>query len=120
MARPVAIDAVTLQHVSRLIALDSGGGGGGVAKSAPRDFEVYGRQGADDATPELLVTGRFDAAGPDVQTFAVPAEPGSGGSRVGTGSGRRRKFPMVTLKILSNHGQQEYTCLYRLRIHGTT
>jgi Sad1 / UNC-like C-terminal. len=27
-------------------------------------------------------------------------------------------FDMVELKILSNHGNIEYTCLYRFRVHG--
>jgi len=28
-------------------------------------------------------------------------------------------FPIVELRVLSNHGHQLYTCLYRFRVHGT-
>jgi hypothetical protein len=27
-------------------------------------------------------------------------------------------FPIVTLEVLSNYGNEEYTCIYRFRVHG--
>ena len=32
----------------------------------------------------------------------------------------REAFPMVELRILGNHGNKEYTCLYRFRVHGVS
>lgn len=33
---------------------------------------------------------------------------------------RRMEYMAVTLEVESNHGEQAYTCLYRLRVHGTS
>lgn len=30
----------------------------------------------------------------------------------------RRPFEIVELRIETNHGQPDYTCLYRFRVHG--
>lgn len=29
-----------------------------------------------------------------------------------------RSYPIVELKVLSNHGNMRHTCIYRFRVHG--
>jgi hypothetical protein len=72
--------------------------------SAPKAMDVVGR-GADGDVVEF---GSFSYAAssdaPTVQTFAAA----SLGERVDA----------VTLRVKSNHGHPDYTCLYRFRVHG--
>ena len=72
--------------------------------SAPQQMEVVGRSGDGD----LVEFGSFSYAAssdaPTVQTFAAA----SLGERVDA----------VTLRVKSNHGHPDYTCLYRFRVHG--
>ena len=48
----------------------------------------------------------YDADGDPLQTFDVENKENT------------EEFEMVELDILSNHGNMEYTCLYRFRVHG--
>ena len=48
----------------------------------------------------------YDAGGDPLQTFDVENKENT------------EEFEMVELDILSNHGNMEYTCLYRFRVHG--
>ena len=72
--------------------------------SAPQQMEVVGRSGDGS----LVEFGSFSYAAstdsPTVQTFAAA----SLGERVDA----------VTLRVKSNHGHPDYTCLYRFRVHG--
>ena len=95
----VHVTAVSLEHVHRAIAFDM--------RSAPRRFALAALRdgGGEGAT---LVSGSFDAEkGAAVQTFAAEA--------VGEAAGEA--VSRVRLVLRSNHGA-EYTCLYRLRVHG--
>ncbi|GAA5892909.1 hypothetical protein JCM8208_004122 [Rhodotorula glutinis] len=59
----------------------------------------------------LLAVGAYDPALPSpVQTFPV------------TPAARHLAIPVqvVVVKVLSNHGEEAYTCLYRVRVSGTT
>ena len=91
----VHVTAVSLEHVHRAIAFDT--------RSAPHRFAVTALRG-DGGEGDTLVEGSFDAEkGAPVQTFAAAAA-GEAVSR-------------VRLALRSNHGA-DYTCLYRLRVHG--
>ena len=72
--------------------------------SAPQQMDVVGRS----ADGDLVEFGSFSYAAstdaPTVQTFAAA----SLGERVDA----------VTLRVRSNHGHPDYTCLYRFRVHG--
>ncbi|KDE03051.1 hypothetical protein MVLG_06440 [Microbotryum lychnidis-dioicae p1A1 Lamole] len=64
-------------------------------------------------TPDhiLLAIGSYDAASPaPIQTFPV------------TPMARQLAIPVqvVVLKVLTNHGESAYTCLYRVRVGGTS
>lgn len=80
---------------------------------------------ASERSPEGTLLARFtyDAlGGPSTQTFAAappgPAHDGvasNGGDGEDVGGG---VFPIVQLRVLSNNGGANYTCLYRFRVHG--
>ncbi|CAM9126212.1 unnamed protein product [Chrysoparadoxa australica] len=89
LAAPVTLGAVAIEHISRLVALD--------ATSAPRAFEVW-------SLGELLLSGVYDVLGPPVQTFTLPQ------------GSEQHEVDTVTFKVLSNHGNPSYTCIYRLRV----
>ena len=134
---------ITIEHASVDIALD------GDVSSAPKDFEVWGvvegrgdiaklqeyreeqlelKRPALDAsrddfedepttslppTPNhmLLAAGSYDiTSSSPVQTFPV------------TASARQLGIPVsvVVVKVLSNHGDPHYTCLYRVRLSGAS
>lgn len=97
--RPVEVASISIDHISRQGAAN--------IQSAPRHFEVYAALATLDGTtePELISTGEYDVNGEDnVQNFRV-------------GEGIRGIYNMVTLKILDNYGHENYTCVYRFRVH---
>uniref|UniRef100_A0A3P8Q8N5 SUN domain-containing protein n=1 Tax=Astatotilapia calliptera TaxID=8154 RepID=A0A3P8Q8N5_ASTCA len=84
--------AFTLEHIPKALAPS------GTLHSAPRDFAVYVRERWRAfinlrERGKLLGTYTYDQDGDAVQTFAV--------------------------SVLSNWGHEEYTCMYRFRVHGT-
>ncbi|PNF38782.1 hypothetical protein B7P43_G12819 [Cryptotermes secundus] len=95
----VSIRAVSMEHVSRdtLAA--------GLRKSAPKDFSVWG---LDSLHEEGHFLGNFtyDIDGSPLQYFPVQ-------------EALAKSFPLIELKIHTNHGNPVYTCLYRFRVHGT-
>ncbi|GIY61388.1 hypothetical protein CDAR_541631 [Caerostris darwini] len=78
----------------------------GSIDSAPKDFSVWGLASEKDYEGTLLGNYSFDKTGEPLQYFPIQnisADP----------------FLYVEVKILSNQGNMEYTCLYRFRVHGT-
>jgi hypothetical protein len=72
--------------------------------SAPKLFEVYGLNSPRDE-PVLIGQYGYRLDGPAVQTFAAQYIVS-------------RPVRFVRLTILSNHGNPDYTCLYRFRVHS--
>jgi SUN domain-containing protein 1/2 len=76
--------------------------------SAPRDFVVLGLRSEKDAEPVRLGSYTYSQEGGrlPLQFFHVeqPTD---------------EFFPYIELDINSNHGNVNYTCLYRFRVHGT-
>ncbi|KAF7977493.1 hypothetical protein HWV62_3454 [Athelia sp. TMB] len=141
LAAPVYVEDITIDHVAKEVATSDMG-------SAPRDMEVWGMvEGTDNvakvqawlaeraaaredarergfpveeepAYPSTLprtplyvrlATFTYDINAPKhVQTF--PADPELRALGI--------DFGIVSLRMLSNWGQDEYTCLYRFRVHG--
>jgi enamine deaminase RidA (YjgF/YER057c/UK114 family) len=93
--KPIYITHVSLDHISSSIAPN--------IKSAPKDCIIWGM--ADESAPRVeLGKLTFDVNSSDfVQTFDLE-NPGV--------------YPVVMLEVLSNYGLEEYTCIYRFRIHG--
>uniref|UniRef100_A0A8D0D363 SUN domain-containing protein 1-like n=1 Tax=Sander lucioperca TaxID=283035 RepID=A0A8D0D363_SANLU len=98
LSHPITITHVTLDHLPRYNSPT------GRIDSSPKDFEVYGmRNDTEEGT--LLGTFTYDVNGEPTQTFKLP-KPSDVVYRV------------VELRVLSNWGHVEYTCLYRFRVHG--
>lgn len=98
LAGPVKITEFSVEHIPKVLTPN------GTIDSAPKDFAVYGLQ-----TPEeegvLLGTFTYDNTGESLQYFPVANSP-------------NEYFKFVELKIFSNHGNMNYTCIYRFRVHG--
>ncbi|XP_053263277.1 SUN domain-containing protein 2 [Podarcis raffonei] len=92
--------AVTLEHISKALSPK------GTIPSAPKDFAVYGltEEGQQEGT--LLGQFTYSQDGDPIQTFHLQDE------------GRIAAFQLIELRVLSNWGHPEYTCIYRFRVHG--
>ncbi|XP_066510444.1 SUN domain-containing protein 2-like [Hoplias malabaricus] len=98
LSYPVQITHVTLEHVPKVLSPT------GNISSAPKDFAVYGMT-EEDAEGKHLGTFTYEQDGEPIQTFKIP----DSGTDV---------YRLVDLRILSNWGHPEYTCVYRFRVHG--
>ncbi|XP_034740417.1 uncharacterized protein si:dkey-92f12.2 isoform X3 [Etheostoma cragini] len=98
LSHPITLTHVTLDHLPRYNSPT------GRIDSAPKDFEVYGMTN-DTEEGTLLGTFTYDVNGEPTQTFKLPNP-----SDV--------VYRLVELRVLSNWGHVEYTCLYRFRVHG--
>ena len=128
LVRKIHVEAITVDHLPQALALDG-------SAAAPRDMEAWGiveteqerrqlarwrsgRAHLDEwdeptpvpPTPSHVYLGAFsyDTSGAAIQTFPVSSE----GAAVGL------PFRVVQLNVLSNHGLREFTCVYRVRVHG--
>ncbi|CAG5928794.1 unnamed protein product [Menidia menidia] len=99
LSHPISISHVTLDHLPRYNSPT------GRIDSAPKDFEVYGMKN-DTEEGTLLGTFTYDENGESTQTFKLP-------------NPSEAVYRFVELRVLSNWGHIEYTCLYRFRVHGT-
>jgi len=103
LSSPVAVSAVTLEHIPSTLSPD------GSVNSAPKDFSVHGLHSVNEANPSLLgnYTYAVDGGKDPIQTFEVD-----------TTAHPKQFYPLVEVTINSNHGNKDYTCLYRIRVHG--
>ncbi|KAB0341615.1 hypothetical protein FD754_018541 [Muntiacus muntjak] len=100
LARKIVPTAVTLEHISEKVSPS------GNTSSAPKEFSVYGILKQCEGEEIFLGQFVYNKTGTTVQTFALQHEV--------------PEFLLcVKLKILSNWGHPNYTCLYRFRVHGT-
>ncbi|XP_062932281.1 SUN domain-containing protein 2 [Cynocephalus volans] len=91
--------AVTLEHVPKALSPNS------TISSAPKDFAIFGLD--EDLQQEGTLLGNFtyDQDGEPIQTFYFQAP-------------KMATYQVVELRILTNWGHPEYTCIYRFRVHG--
>uniref|UniRef100_A0A667IKX8 Sad1 and UNC84 domain containing 1 n=2 Tax=Lynx canadensis TaxID=61383 RepID=A0A667IKX8_LYNCA len=89
----------TLEHIPKTLSPT------GNITSAPKDFAVYGLENEHQEEGRLLGRFTYDQDGESLQMFHAPKRP-------------ERAFQIVELRIFSNWGHPEYTCLYRFRVHG--
>ncbi|XDV35392.1 hypothetical protein PO909_005352 [Leuciscus waleckii] len=97
LSYPVRITHVTLEHLPKELSPT------GRIDSAPKDFAVYGMSNETE-DGKLLGTFMYDQDGEPIQTFKLPEDPDN--------------YSMAELRVLSNWGHLEYTCVYRFRVHG--
>ncbi|XP_076844728.1 SUN domain-containing protein 1 isoform X1 [Brachyhypopomus gauderio] len=77
----------------------------GTISSAPRHFRVYGLEDEYQEEGKLLGDYTYQEDGEGLQTFPVMEN-------------NDTAFQIIELRVLSNWGHPEYTCLYRFRVHG--
>ncbi|XP_060548834.1 SUN domain-containing protein 1 isoform X2 [Pantherophis guttatus] len=90
-----------LEHIPRSLSPT------GNITSAPKDFLVYGLENEYQEEGILLGQYTYDQDGEPLQMFPVSET-------------TDKAFQIVELRIFSNWGHAEYTCLYRFRVHGQT
>ncbi|XP_058650310.1 SUN domain-containing protein 1 isoform X4 [Onychostoma macrolepis] len=91
--------AFSLDHVPKSLSPT------GKISSAPQEFNVYGLDDEQQEEGQLLGQFVYDEDGDALQTFFVSEEVPRG-------------FQIIEMKVLSNWGHPEYTCVYRFRVHG--
>jgi len=95
------VDSVSVDHISPLIAQD--------IRSAPKKIKVFGfRRLPNSLDDEMDYTHIGDVhydidIGEEVQTFDVDS---------------RYSLEYIKFQVLENHGHPDFTCIYRLRVHG--
>ncbi|KAG8556642.1 hypothetical protein GDO81_018152 [Engystomops pustulosus] len=91
--------SVTLDHIPRSLSPKS------TIASAPKEFSVYGLVEETQKEGVLLGNFTYNQNGNPIQTFPLQ------GKNIST-------FDFIELRIQSNWGHPEYTCIYRFRVHG--
>jgi SUN domain-containing protein 1/2 len=100
LGRKIIPTSFSLEHAQKRLLPENN------IDSAVKDFMVEGLRNPDET--EGAVLGRFqyeDDESRPIQTFQV-GDPNPG------------VFGYIRLNIHSNHGNQDYTCVYRFRVHG--
>jgi len=150
LARPVVVEAVSIDHVARGIVPE------GKRNSAPKHLKIIGYPpcdyddnddddddkkckalGFDMYDPLDIADIHYDLAGRSVQTFeshyakamaSLPnhdlvvsdegEQPGSCSVQTSCSAPPRISVAAVAVNVLENWGNQDFTCLYRVRLHG--
>lgn len=99
LAQRIRVKAFSVEHIPRSLVSS------GHTSSAPKDFQMWGLDSETDSPGRLLGSYTYNAEGDALQHFIVQDPEAA-------------VYEYVEMKILSNHGNLEYTCLYRVRIHG--
>ncbi|XP_026723129.1 sperm-associated antigen 4 protein-like [Athene cunicularia] len=95
----VHLTAVTMQHIYKEVSPS------GTVISAPRDVAVFGLD-VDGEEEVLLLTFTYNVTKEAIQTFPLKTAPFP------------RAFSCVKFLVKSNWGNPEFTCIYRVRVHG--
>ncbi|CAL8274339.1 unnamed protein product [Lota lota] len=90
--------AFCLEHIPKAMSPT------GTITSAPRNFTVYGLDDEYQEEGKLLGDYVYQEDGDSLQTFPVMKN--------------EQAFQIIEVRVLSNWGHPEYTCLYRFRVHG--
>ncbi|XP_078006385.1 SUN domain-containing protein 2-like [Phascolarctos cinereus] len=95
----IQLTAITLEHVPKALSPTAD------IPSAPKDFVILGLN--EDSQADGVALGQFtyDNAGEAIQTFHLEGNDTA-------------PYQLVELRILSNWGHPDYTCIYRFRVHG--
>ncbi|XP_063090065.1 SUN domain-containing protein 1 isoform X7 [Cavia porcellus] len=99
LSMKIHLTMFTMEHIPKTLSPM------GNISSAPKDFAVYGLENEYQEEGQPLGQFTYDQEGESLQMFPALEIPD-------------RAFQIVELRILSNWGHLEYTCLYRFRVHG--
>ncbi|XP_041735135.2 SUN domain-containing protein 1 isoform X3 [Coregonus clupeaformis] len=91
--------AFCLEHIPKALSPTSN------IASAPRNFTVYGLDDEYQEEGKLLGQYTYQENGDSMQKFPVMEK-------------NDRAFQIIEVRVLTNWGHPEYTCLYRFRVHG--
>ncbi|XP_068084321.1 klaroid protein-like [Anabrus simplex] len=95
----VRVSSVSLEHIPQSLSPT------GEVSTAPKEFSVWGLSWGDDTEGFFFGQFTYDIRGKPLQRFNVTHE-------------TKVPHPYVEVKFHSNHGNHEYTCVYRFRVHG--
>ncbi|XP_031661185.1 SUN domain-containing protein 1 isoform X12 [Oncorhynchus kisutch] len=91
--------AFSLEHIPKSLSPT------GTISSAPRQFTVYGLDDEYQEEGKLLGSYTYQDDEDALQTYPVTEE-------------NDKAYQIIEVRVLSNWGHPEYTCLYRIRVHG--
>ncbi|KAJ1527031.1 hypothetical protein ONE63_008575 [Megalurothrips usitatus] len=100
LSHRIRVKGFTYEHISPVLLPT------GKMDSAPKDFSVHGLRGEGDNDPILLGNYHYLQNSTSMQYFAV--------QQLGA-----QPLQLIEIQIKSNHGNINYTCMYRFRVHGT-
>lgn len=100
LSHRIHVTGFAMEHVPASIAVDS------QLRSAPKHFTVLALTDRDSETGEEFGSYEFDSSASSLQLFNV------------SDWQSRQPVDTVELRIHSNWGHPDYTCLYRFRVHG--
>ncbi|KAH0945100.1 hypothetical protein HN011_010092 [Eciton burchellii] len=95
----VNISGISLEHISSSISPT------GETDTAPRDFSVWGLKDIEDEQPFAFGKFTYNNSGSPLQYFKIEVT--------------NETYDIIELKVHSNSGNADYTCIYRIRVHGT-
>ncbi|XP_065193648.1 klaroid protein-like isoform X2 [Sycon ciliatum] len=98
LSADIRVTHVSVDHIPASLTTD------GKRTSAPRAFSVVALSEQTSVDGDSLGDFEYKLDGPSVQTFPVQSSP--------------NVVRYVRFNVTSNHGHSDYTCLYRLRVHG--
>ncbi|RIA98642.1 UNC-like C-terminal-domain-containing protein [Glomus cerebriforme] len=122
LSRSIILTHITYHHISREVSIDP-------ILSAPKEFELWGLPTTTTTSTSNEVKGeieleknslgifgndfkyflgryQYDINGLPTQTFSLPD------------SIENKRISAIMMKVLSNHENPQFTCLYRLQVHG--
>ena len=94
-----SVNAVSIDHILKNEALN--------IQSAPRMFRVFGRVNEEEWGNEVFLgqgSYSLDDGALYTQTFPFTA--------------KSVPVQFITFEFLNNHGHSDFTCIYRVRVHG--
>ncbi|CAG8513779.1 22623_t:CDS:2 [Rhizophagus irregularis] len=101
LSRNIIVTHVTYSHIGKGVSIDP-------ISSAPREFELWG---LDEKKDFKISLGKYqyDLYGHPTQLFNVTDE---------IAKKNNKRVSSVLMRVLNNHENPKFTCLYRLQIHG--
>lgn len=97
----VFVEAISVDHIRAEMAPY------GQVHSAPKQFSVYG---LEESTGKQHYFGNYEykiGTGRPQQLFEIPEAMRA-----------KTSFDLMHFRFLSNHGNEEYTCVYQVKVHG--
>lgn len=103
LIKPIIVDAISIEHIPPNTSPN------GHILSAPNLFSVYGMETGNDPNPQHMGTFKYDIElkHRSRQQFQV------------ANCNNKRFFSIVRFEFAPNPNPTSYTCIYRIRVHGS-